>query len=253
MSYIFWNVINEQTFLNATQVASKTRSSQNCSILILIPIVCTFGIITNGLNISVFLHSKMKDISFKYMLAISASNVLYNFLLLYGYIIYCEDCDLNKSFGTQVFKIIVNNHLASCLAIFSNLIEIYLSLQRYFILKNKKTLQAISFKQVLLLLSLISLVYYIPALFCYDIVKKEIYSFNQTLANSTIYATELNVFSRSLFGKSLTISLLSLRIFLSSVLLSLINISNAVMFRHRFHTRAVLKLRNRSKSSNYSP
>lgn len=251
MSFIFWNVITERSILNnSLSDTNNSNSSRSPNFLLyLIPVVCLFGIITNGLNISVFLNSKMKDISFTYMLAISASNLLYNVVLVYAFYIYCEDCDLYRSYGTQVFKIIVNNYLASCLAIFSNLVEIYLSLQRNFILKNKKFQQLISPKLVLIVISIISYVFYIPALFCYDIVaNEEIYTTNHTLIKETSYVTKLNDFSKSKFGKTLTITLVSVRIFLSSFLLAIINISNALMFRKRFRTRAVAKLRNRSKS-----
>lgn len=40
-----------------------------------LPLVCLIGVITNALNIVVFLNPKMKDISFKYMLAISVADL----------------------------------------------------------------------------------------------------------------------------------------------------------------------------------
>ena len=43
---------------------------------LLLPAICIFGFLNNLINIIVFLNSKMKDISFKYLLAISISDLL---------------------------------------------------------------------------------------------------------------------------------------------------------------------------------
>ena len=55
-------------------------------------VLCTLGILTNSINAAVFMHPKMKDISFRYLLAISLSEILYlgfesmKFINIYDYI-----------------------------------------------------------------------------------------------------------------------------------------------------------------------
>ncbi len=255
MSFIFWNLLNETATSTKEPPWLNNIEISSIFLLIQIPIACIFGMITNGLNILVFLNTKMKDISFKYMLAISLSNFIYDFILVYAYFIYCDNCYLFYSYNTQVYKIIVNNYLANSLAIFSSFVEIYLSIQRYYILKNIKSIfQTESYKLVLFFILIISLVYYIPALFCYDIKAKQTYYYINNNNNnfSTInyqieYSTLLNSFGTSFVGKFVTITLVLIRILLCSVILTLINITNALEFRRRFYCRAVYKLK-RAKS-----
>lgn len=247
----FWNDLTERVKLNSSNLTSNplfNGSSEGLLPLFTIPIVCLFGVVTNGLNIAVFLNSRMKDPTFKYMLAISISNFLYTGLLSYGYVVYCDECTLNKSYGTQVFKIIVNNYISSSLAVFSNLVEIYLSMQRYFILTNKNNLQTISYKLVLFILFIVAALYYVNVLFCYDIIKYEYVYEDQVLF--THHSTALSNYSRSDFGKAITLTFVTMRIVLSTVVLPSINVVNLYLFRKIFKKKLETKLKfNPSKTS----
>ena len=200
---MFWNLLNENKYSNFSFTPSNENSREisiyNLIPLSLIPIICLFGVVTNGLNIAVFLNSKMKDPSFKYMLAISIGNFFYNGLLSYGFIIFCEECALNKSYGTQVFKILINNYVASCLAVFVSLVEIYLSIQRYFILINKRYLYNLSCRAVMFMIVSISLLYNIPVLFCYDIMSRKTFD-QENIIRSDLYSTKLSEFGKSSIG-----------------------------------------------------
>lgn len=238
MSISLWNDLTARIQLNTSNIShlsSNHKSSQNLLPVIIIPCVCLFGLIANGLNIAVFLNPKMKDPTFKYMLAISISNFFYTGFLSYGFFIYCDTCSLNKSYGTQVFKILINNYLSSSLAIFSNLNEIYLSIQRFFILTNKTLLQSISYKLVLLIIFIIASLYYINVLFCYDIVAYE-FIYDNTIV-FTSYSTALSDYSRSDFGKIMTVTFVFFRIILSTVVLLTINTINLYHFRKRFRKK----------------
>lgn len=244
MTISLWNDLTSRVELNSSnlsEVRLLNKNNQSVLPLVAIPIICVFGVIANILNIAVFLNPKMKDPTFKYMLAISISNFFYAALLCYGFIIYCDECELNKSYGTQVFKIIANNYVSSSLAIFSNLVEIYLSMQRYFILTNKNSLQNISYKLVLLIIFLISSLYYINVLFCYDIIKYEFVYQDRVLVTS--YSTALSDYSRSDFGKIITVAFVMFRIILSTVVLLTINIINLYHFRKRFKQKRQTRLK----------
>lgn len=250
MPIMFWNDLTERIQLNSSNLSFlEPKAAQSILPVITIPIVCLFGVITNGLNIAVFMNAKMKDPTFKYMLAISISNFLYTGLLSYGYIVYCEDCSLNRSYGTQVFKIIINNYLSSSLAIFSNLVEIYLSIQRYFILTNKNNLQSISYNLVIIIIFIVSSLYYINVLFCYDIIAYEYVYDNKILLKS--YSTALSDYSRSYSGKIITVSFVMIRIILSTVVLPSINALNLYLFRKIFKKKIESKIKFNTKSSIY--
>ena len=44
---------------------------------LIFPLLCIIAVITNSLNVGVFINPKMKDTSFKYSLCISISEVFY--------------------------------------------------------------------------------------------------------------------------------------------------------------------------------
>jgi hypothetical protein len=146
---------------------------------------------------------------------------------------------LNKHYGTQLFKIIANNYLASSLALFSNIVEIYLSIQRFFILTNKNSLQNISYKLVISIIFFISALYYLNVLFCYDIIGYEFTFGNKIII--TTYSTALSDYSRSLAGKAITFSFVLFRIFLSTFVLPAINIINLILFRKVFRRKLEIK------------
>lgn len=197
--------------------------------LIIIPLVSIFSMSTNLLNIIVFLHPKMKDTSFKYMLAISCSNFLYVSLGLYGYALYCEQCPINKAYVTQLFKIIIEYFIASCFGLFSILIEIIISVHRYCVLENKNNLinKQLAFKYVVPILFSITIVIYVPVLFTYEIVS----------INNDNYSKQKTEFGQTLVGRSMPILQSIIRIFLSSIVLLVLNIGNLIQFRKRFQTK----------------
>ncbi len=104
---MFWTLKIQKTYLNET-IESFLEDGDLTVLdtipLSIIPIVCVIGIITNLLNIIVFCNPKMKDPSFKFMLTISIANFFINSFSIYGFIIYCDKCTLNRSYITMVIK-----------------------------------------------------------------------------------------------------------------------------------------------------
>ena len=106
-------------------------------------LICLLGIFANSVNIAVFVMPKMKDSSFKYMLATSISNMFYLKLTLIGFLISCDSCTLKSSYFTQLYLILVDDYLTSVLAIFSIITDNILSIQRYLILVNNSLFQRV--------------------------------------------------------------------------------------------------------------
>ena len=92
---------------------------------LLLPAICIFGFLNNLINIIVFLNSKMKDISFKYLLAISISDLLYLFSLSYLFISQCVDCPLHNTYFTHLYDFILFHYFAPSLAIFCIFTELF--------------------------------------------------------------------------------------------------------------------------------
>lgn len=227
--------------LMSPKSANGTNSSNtlfSIDILFLLPIgfICILGVAFNSLNITVFLNPKMKDPTFKYMLAMSISNLFYNGFLSYAIALYCSECSISKTYGTQVFVIFIDHYLTSCLAIFSNLVEIILSLQRYFILTNNIYSKNISYRWAISIIAFISFVFYLPSLFSDKIAETN---------NTTIYYTVVpNEFGKSTTAVHIGIAWSVIRIILSSIILSSINILNVIEFRKLSKKRIKLRTSN---------
>jgi len=199
---------------------------------LLLPAICIFGCITNFFSIAVLFNPKMKDISFKYLLVTSISDLLYLFLCSYLFIQLCSDCPLFTSYFTQWYTIYIDSYLTSCLAVFVILTEITLSLLRYSILKNKTYIQSMKFYKVIAFLFLISLVFYLPVLFFNEIIPIQ-----QINSTKTDYLTIMNSLGSSLYGTITPIVLSTIRIILAMFVLTGINIMNAIEFRKRVSNR----------------
>lgn len=203
-------------------------------------ILCTFGILTNILNMTVFLNTKLKDPSYKYMLAKSISNVVYltiAFSVLF--FVYCSDCSSSRSYMAAFYSIGSYLFLASSLQLFRVSIEVFLSLQIYLTLANRNRSLSnnnnkLSRKSILAMLFILSLLVYSQQYFAYVIVES-----HDPDDGLVVYRVKLSEFGRSTVGKTLAITATSLRLFLAIIVLTILNILNVIEFRKRFANRKV--------------
>ena len=199
---------------------------------LLIPAICIFGFITNFINIIVLINPKMKDISFKYILATSISDLIYLILESYSFFVLCSDCILHNIYFTQFYDLIIFHYIIPCLAVFCILTDITLSLIRYSILRNKEYLQNRNFYLVIGFLLIVSFLFYSPVLFFKKIIP--INHQNQTaIANDeyTIVSTSLGF---TLYAKVTPIVLQTIRGTLAMIVLTGINILNVIEFKKRY-------------------
>lgn len=199
--------------------------------LYILSTVCFFGAIANFLNILVFINKTMKDISFKYMLALSISDFFYLCFSSFGYVVLCKDCPLNGHYFIELYEIIIDDYFTSCLAIFNILIDIVLSVQRLLLLSNRP-LRNESYKYLITIIFIISLIYYMPVLF-FKSVDSSIK--NDTYCNSKFLVYEANPtqFGSSFSAEIIAIVLTLIRITLGFFVLNLINILNVVIYKKR--------------------
>ena len=106
-------------------------------------VACIFGVLTNILNILVFLHPKLKDSTYKFMLADSVVDMA--FLLISGISIAlgCGNACLpnyNTYIG-QIFSVWFVNYFSRALAVLGILIEIFVSFQRLMLIKKQEISQ----------------------------------------------------------------------------------------------------------------
>lgn len=201
---------------------NNNNSTNNYSWTLFIqPSICIFGLITNSLNIIVFLNKKMKDPSFKYMLCISISDFIYLGLLIFMPFIHNI-----KSKEADLYKTYIQDYFTSCLSMIGLFSEITLSIQRYLILTN--TIYSVNAKLLIFFLILVSFLYYSPILIL-----------NQN--NNTF----------------ITVVLYVIRIFLGVVVLTIINLINVFKYKNRYELNnninnnvTNIKLRRRNSENN---
>lgn len=197
-----------------------------------------FGMVTNLINISVFVHPRLKEDSYKFMLASSTSNFFYVTFFILGYVVLMCDCALNSSFFTALFSIAIIDYFTSCLAIFRIFIEITLTIKTYCILSNNTIFNLVKYQFIMIALVIVSLIYYSPICF---------YSYIDQGVNCdglVTYGAVATSFGSSKTADNLVIALQSGRIILANVVLSFFNILTANKFRERYLKRKILSTTN---------
>ena len=193
-------------------------------------VICILGVLTNSLNAAVFIHPKMKDISFRYLLAISLGEILYLGMESVIFANNCEDCELKKSYSYQIYYIYLTDYLCRVIALFIIFCEVFLSIQRFMVLLNKEFLNKKSVYYLFFSLLAISFLIYMPANFMDRIVLIENINKNLTIQG---YIHERNEFGQSLTGKAIFITITMIRATLGSVVIFILNIFILYEFRKR--------------------
>lgn len=201
-------------------------------LILLTPLFCSFGVLTNGLNILVLKRTNTKDTLFKYMLASSIIDLVYLLLATYSFIEFCSDiqCLFKTCYWSQIYIIYIADYLTSCLALFRIFLEIFISIERYLIVLNKKYLANLPYYLVILFLFIVSLLFYLPLLFFKEITTNSNISMNYSMQ----FAIIKNDLGLSLFGRLIPILLTFLRIFLGTIVLVVINLMSVYEFKKRF-------------------
>ena len=185
-------------------------SKLDAACFILNEVTCSLGIVTNLLSALILANMKIENMMFKYMLSISISDIFYSiFIFIDNYL----DYFFPKSYLKNVFDIIFSEYLTSCIAIFIVQMDLYFSIQRCMIVVNRTFLKMFSFMRLLIVLNLISFVYYLPFLGLYRI----------ELQSDDVYITKLNDFGKSKIGRIVPIILTSIRLLILLVIIPSVN------------------------------
>lgn len=100
-----------------------------------LPAICAFGVVTNLINIVIFLHSKLKEDIYKYMLAYSVSDFFYTFFVFFIWISRSR-YPLSSTYEAKWYEIYIFFTALNGLGTMSALVEIAISFDRLFLLKK---------------------------------------------------------------------------------------------------------------------
>jgi len=209
----------------------------NCSI-------CIVGTVAQLINISVLTLPTFKDSSYKYIQINSINNMLYLlFVGLFNFYWCGFNCKIeNKSLFFVIYYLAIDEYLTSCMAMFNLFIQIFLSIQRIFLVTNKKFLHNIAVWKVVLIIAILSLTFYIPVLVVQKIVKTE-NNKNTTISQSydeNMYSVVSTEFGLSSAGTTFKTLLKVGRISTATIIFTIVNTINYVSFRRFFNKRSKL-------------
>jgi hypothetical protein len=209
-------------------------------------IVTSFSALTSFMNIAVFVHPKLKDVSYKYMLIISLSNFIYSLFQLAGTIFTtCLTCATANTYLTAFFNIYFGLFSSSFLALFRITVQCTVAFNTYCILTNRNWLSRISYKLILPILFIIS-----AALYTFQPIGITIGSF-VSINGNTQYIPLPNSFFLSDFYSNMLIALNVLRLALIVFVVTTLNVLNVIEFRKRYKTRifAISKTNNNNANT----
>ena len=201
------------------------------------------GTLLNMICIVVLLRPKLKEPTYTFMLANSFVELAYCLISAFTMLVYCGSVcgQVLETFAANFYNIYFMEYFTSCLAIYSILIEIYISIKRYLLILNRKAFERVPNILVIALLGSISLIYYLPILFVYKVDVKIVE--NKQNQSETVYSTNLSDFGRTALGTYVPTILSSIRIVLVLVVLLIVNVMSTIAFREHLKRKASISSR----------
>lgn len=188
-----------------------------------------FGIISNLINILVFLSPRLKDTSYKLMLVKAVSNLVYFMIAFETEILtFCVNCGWSSSYLAAFNYCYIYIFFSGCLYFYTITIDVVLSVYTYSILVNKSWPGKYTYLVICVTLFFVSIAFY---------GQKPLVFMVQQVANTDKYYYTFSSFALSWTNKTLQIAQSFIKIILSVVVVSLVNIINVVTFTRRFKKR----------------
>ena len=139
--------------------------------------IWSIGSVTSFINILVFIKLINKDNLYKYLLLMCTADFLYMFTYAYMFIyrVFCNGRHVYSKCSTVARYIdlfnehAIDEYFTSILAILNISMEIFLTLDRLFLVINVKLFRSFNPNIVILLLCVFGILYYLPIVFLYKI------------------------------------------------------------------------------------
>ncbi|RNA11347.1 hypothetical protein BpHYR1_006321 [Brachionus plicatilis] len=196
--------------------------------------IAILGTITSSMNFIVFYNQKFADQIYKYFLFTSANDFMYCFILSFYALVTCGTiCDKlrSKTFSAQFYLLFFGDYFTSSLALIGIIIEIFVSLQRLFLILNKNLMQNLKPTFVISIISGFCLIFYIPVLFVQEIVPVDNNKFELVVSQ----------FGSTYMGALIPSIISSVRLLLASCVLFLINIITLGYFKKFLNKKKKIK------------
>jgi hypothetical protein len=214
-----------------------------------------FGAVTSLLNVIVFMNRTILNSSetFYYLFAMSVADFFYMSLLLLADLMnkICSTSSSQCGHFAQYFAfflfISVNNCASSSLALFNIIMENFLTIQRLYLLQNKRFPDFLTVPRVVSVVLVFSLLFYLPTAFTPEIVIRTIQLRDSNWTEYNLVNTE---FGNSVTGKLTPVVLSFIRIALSGPILLAISVYNIHVFRNYLQKKKKTTSSNSSSKAN---
>lgn len=190
------------------------------------------SLLSNLINLAVFLSPKLKDNIYMYMLVNSIVNIIYLSIGIPAiFFSFCTTCPLSMTYASQIAMIWLVLYMSNSLKFMHVLLQIVISARIYLILMNKQ-IDWLRPWMVIATCAVVSVVCFIPEPFLFEVAE-------MSDGRDTIFTTLPTNFGNSTIGEVILIVQFGARAFLAVLILGLINVLNLVEFRKRFKIRSV--------------
>jgi hypothetical protein len=140
----------------------------------ILPLICFLSLIANLINICVLSKLRRhKNNTYNCLFLKSIINSIYLFLCFFVFLFRCgQFCSKMKNFQiVKFYQLYVFNYLTSCLGLYDLLIELIITVTRFLNLMRNNQLKRNSSNLILLGAFFISIIFYIPNIFCFKIIE----------------------------------------------------------------------------------
>jgi hypothetical protein len=226
--------MNNQTSTTPTLFPNLFSYSPIAWILYIRSVLLPFGACANLINIIVFLSPRLKDQSYRYMLANSAANMFtlsLNFLAIF--INSCSPCPTSQTYTAALLTNICVRFLSPTFTLFRVLSQAVLSLMTYATLINHRHWfdHTFTYKVCLPVLFIFSLVAFGQEPWAYTISQRMINAANN---DSIVYSSDKSAYGLSSAGSAWAIGRSFFWFFMATVFLSSLNVIIVIKFRARY-------------------
>ena len=210
----------------------------------ILPLICSYSIITSIINLVVFASLKSKNIIYKFMLYNSISDIAYLFSVMFVFVMRCGHfCDeLKDSYMAKFYHHYLFTFVANSLGLFGILIEILISVQRIFFLTNREFINRFKINLTLIGFLIFSFVFCIPQLFAFEIKSLKVAA-KDLNATRVIYIRENVTPNMSFLFRNLVGIQTSFRLVLIVCLILTLNYLTYYLFKKHARKKRQLKMK----------
>jgi hypothetical protein len=207
----------------------------------ILPTICFYGIVTNLINIRLFLSKNIKDVTFKYYLINAFSNLFYLILCFFVFSfrcgIFCQSSQLSDEFATKIFSWVFYAYFKGIFVFTTIFIQITLGIYRFCIVTNRNSDIFKRYKLICFIYFIVSAVIYTPNLYTQTILTSQVNLTHSRVNGSSsyiltnIYTQTRSDIGKSEFGKWSMITVTILRSYISLLIMTIVDTNTFIRLK----------------------